>query len=203
MTWKVKIAYVDGSFDLVEPDSLVSPDALPKLSSPLAPTWRFRFDDLDSGLWVDAYAFSTDKARKMDGRPAPAAPFEPAVSLQLLDSCGLEKARSVEVDGDVYLLRAGKSLLKLAPVLAAADELGVARDKQPAVEIAKQVLGELWARQDGAAVLALCKDAGIPDTLRGELLPSMPPGEPPSADGSETARAPRVEAPAPEDGEDG
>lgn len=177
MTWKAKISYTDGRLDLVEPDSLVSADVLPKLASPLAPTWRFRFDDLKNGLWVDAYAFSTDKTRTVTDRPAPAAPFEATVSLQLLDSADMAAVHSVEVDGEIWLLRVDGDLLRLAPVLAKADELGVARDKQPPLGTVRLVLEELWAQQGMSAVDALCKCADIPNALQAFLLPAADVGK--------------------------
>ncbi len=169
MTWKAKIAYTDGRLDLMEPDSLVSPDSLPALTSPLAPTWRFRFDDLGCGLWVDAYAFSTDKTRAVRGRPAPAAPFEATVSLQLLAAGELESVHSVSVDGDVCLLRMRGALLNLMPFHMAADELAVARDKQPAAQIVSQVFQELAARRDETNVRWLCEEAATGPEARAVL----------------------------------
>ncbi len=169
MTWKAKIAYTDGRLDLMEPDSLVSPDSLPALTSPLAPTWRFRFDDLGCGLWVDAYAFSTDKTRAVRGRPAPAAPFEATVSLQLLAAGELESVHSVSVDGDVCLLRMRGALLNLMPFHMAADELAVARDKQPAAQIVSQVFQELAARRDETNVRWLCEEAATSPEARAVL----------------------------------
>lgn len=169
MTWKAKIAYTDGRLDLMEPDSLVSPDSLPALTSPLAPTWRFRFDDLGCGLWVDAYAFSTDKTRAVRGRPAPAAPFEATVSLQLLAAGELKSVHSVSVDGDVCLLRMRGALLNLMPFHMAADELAVARDKQPAAQIVSQVFQELAARRDETNVRWLCEEAATSPEARAVL----------------------------------
>lgn len=165
MTWKAKIAYTDGRLDLIEPDSLVSADVLPALTSPLAPTWRFRFDNLDRGLWVDAYAFSTDKTLGIEGRPAKAAPLEPSVCLQILDADDLKKVHSVVVDDDVWLLRVDGALVELAPVLRAADELGVPRDKASVMSIVQGVCSLVYARRDEKSVRELLETAKAPSSL--------------------------------------